>query len=140
MINQLLNTMYHLNIQIKEVENKTKLVYEPGVLDEQLKEQIKEHKKEIMQRLQENEVAKSMGFLIYHHGLFYEYRYGLGAFLYIERLSNGFVNAWRENYLSGQDKPFKIKVIAKDASFQKAFKDSNSFINWIKNKPKRKVG
>lgn len=140
MINQLLNTMYHLNIQIKEIENKTKLIYDPGLLDETLKNQIKQYKKGILQRLEENEAARNIGFHVYHHGLIYEYRYGLGAYIYIERHPSGLASAWRENYLPGQNKPFKSKIIAENVVFNKAFKDAQGFIDWLNKKCGRKVG
>ena len=99
MINQLLNTMYHLNIQIKEIDNKTKLIYEPGQLNEKLKIEIKQQKQWILKRIEENELAKKMGFLIYQQGLIYEYRFGWSSFIYIERLPNGLTNVWRESHL-----------------------------------------
>jgi hypothetical protein len=140
MINQLLNTMYHLNIQIKEIDNKTKLIYEPGQLEEKLKDLIREHKEGILQRLEENEAARNLGFQIYHHGLIYEYRYGLGAYIYIERLPNGRASAWRENYLPGQNKPFKTKIMGENVGFNKALKDAQGFISWLNEKRGRKVG
>jgi hypothetical protein len=130
--------MYNLNIQIKEVDYKTKLIYEPGILDETLKKQIKQHKKGILQRMEENEVARNAGFLIYNHGLIYEYRYGLGAYLYIERLPEGLTSVWRENYLPDQQKPHRIKIIADNVPFKKAFKEAQGFINWLNNKRGRK--
>ncbi|WP_445506600.1 hypothetical protein [Niallia sp. 03190] len=95
MINNLLNIMYNLNIEIKEKNNKIKLIYQ-NCIDEKLKTQIKEYKIEILQQLKDNAVAKEIGFLIYQHGLFYEYRYGRGAYLFIERLPNGRATTWRE--------------------------------------------
>ncbi|MFO1442663.1 hypothetical protein KDN24_05475 [Bacillus sp. Bva_UNVM-123] len=140
MIYQLLNTMYHLNIQIKEVERKTKLVYDPGLLNEKLKEQIRLHKKSLIQRLEENEGAKKIGFIVYSHGQLYEYRYGRGAFLYIERLPNGHATAWRENYLPDQSTAYKTIVIVTNVRFEKAFEQATSFINWLNKKRNRKVG
>ncbi|MEH7126008.1 hypothetical protein V7127_22615 [Bacillus sp. JJ1773] len=140
MINQLLNTMYHLNIEIKEIDNKTKLVYEPGLLNEELKEQIKQHKSLLVQRLGENEDARKLGLLIYNHGQLYEYRYGRGAFLYIERLPNGKATAWRDNFLLEQSTPYKTKTIIANVPFEKAFEQAAGFINWMKKVQKRKVG
>lgn len=139
MINQLLNVMYHLNIQIKEINGKTKLIYEFGLLDETLKTLIKQHKERIMQRLVENEAARKLGFLVYHHGHIYEYRYGFGAYIYIERHPGGLASAWRDNYLPGQNKPFKTKIIAENVEFKKAFKDTKGFIEWLNKKRSRKV-
>lgn len=81
MLNQILNSMFHLNIQLKEVNNKTKLIYEPGLLDQQLKEQIKEYKTQLIERIEENEAAMKLGFLVFNHGQVYEYRFGLAASL-----------------------------------------------------------
>ena len=57
MIDNLLNDMYNLKIEIKEVNYRTKLIYNPGLVSNELKSQIKQHKKEIMQRIKENEAA-----------------------------------------------------------------------------------
>lgn len=138
MITQLLNTMYHLNIEIKEIDNKTKLVYAPDILNAELKKLIKQHKPSLLQRLDENQAAKRIGFLIYHHGMLYEYRYGRGAFLYIERFSNGKATSWRANYLPDQTEPYKTKIIVQNVTFQRAFDEAAGFIEWINKK--RKAG
>lgn len=138
MINQLLNTMYHLNIEIKEIDNKTKLVYGSGLLNAELKELIKQHKPLLLQRLDENQAAKRIGFLIYHHGMLYEYRYGRGAFLYIERLPKDKATAWRANYLPDQTEPYKTKTIVQNVPYQRAFDEAVGFIEWINKK--RKAG
>ncbi len=140
MINQLLNKMYHLNIQIKDIEGKTKLIYEPGLLDQQLKEQIRLHKDALLIRMSENHSANKLGFLVFNHGALYEYRYGLGAFLYIERLPNGKVSAWRENYLPAQERSYKVVNIAHNVPFDKAFEKAEGFIIWLSKKQKMKVG
>jgi hypothetical protein len=141
MLYQLLNIMYHLNIEIKEINNKTKLIYENGILNEELKEQIKSYKDLLLQRLDENEKAQKLGFIVYHHGELYEYRYGLGAFLYIERLQNGKANAWRENFAPGQQHAYKTKIIVQNVSFAKVFEQAEGFINWMnKNRGKKRVG
>jgi hypothetical protein len=133
--------MYHLNIEIKEINNKTKLIYENGILNEELKEQIKTYKGLLLQRLDENEKAQKLGFIVYHHGEFYEYRYGLGAFLYVERLQNGRAIAWRENFLPNQQQAYKTKIIVQNVSFVKAFDQAEGFINWMnKNRGKKRVG
>jgi hypothetical protein len=124
--------MYHLNIEIKEIDQQIKLIYLSGQLDETLKEQIKQYKKGILKRLEENEAAKKEGFLVYNHGLMYEYRYGLGAFIFIERHSNGLVSVWRENYLPDQNKPFKTKIMVENVSIKKGFENAQGFINWLK--------
>lgn len=138
MINPLLNTMYHLNIQIKKVDHKTKLIYEPGQLDENLKIEIKQQKQRILQRFEENEFAKKTGFLIYNHGLLYEYQYGWGSFIYIERLPNGLTNVWRENYLPDQKRPNKSKSIRENVPFMKGLKEAQGFINWLNKKRGRR--
>jgi hypothetical protein len=141
MLYQLLNIMYHLKIEIKEINNKTRLVYENGILDEELKEQIKTYKCLLLQRLDENEKAQKLGFIVYHHGELYEYRYGLGAFLYVERLQNGRANAWRENFAPGQQQAYKTKIIVQNVLFEKAFDQAEGFINWMnKNRGKKRVG
>jgi hypothetical protein len=133
--------MYHLNIEIKEINNKTKLVYENGILNEELKKHIKTNKGLLLQRLDENERAKKLGFIVYHHGELYEYRYGLGAFLYIERLQNGKVTAWRENFLPNQQQAYKTKLIVQNVSFVKSFDQAEGFINWMnKNRGNKRGG
>lgn len=140
MIDQLLNTMYHLNIKIKEQDNKTKLVYASGLINEQLKAAIKQNKELLLQRLDENESARKIGFLVYHHGALYEYRYGRGSFLYIERLPNGKATAWRANYQPDKEEPYRTNIIVQNATFERAFEQAIGFIDWLNKKNKRKVG
>lgn len=139
MITQILNHMYHLNIEIKEINNQIKLIYDPMQLDESLKEQIKKHKNAILQRIKENDAARSVGFLVYSHGLIYEYRYGLGAYFFIERLPNGLTSAWRENHLPGKKSAFKTKIVVENVSFKKAFESGQGFVSWLKKNSKTKV-
>jgi hypothetical protein len=141
MLYQLLNTMYHLNIEIQEKDNKTKLIYENGILNEELKERIKTSKGLLLQRLDENEKAKKLGFIVYNHGELFEYRFGLGAFLYIERLQNGRATAWRENFAPNQQLAYKTRTIVQNVPFEKAFDQAERFINWLnKNRGKKRVG
>lgn len=140
MINQLLNIMYHLNIEIKEKDNKTKLIYKHGFIDEGIKTQIKQQKELILQRNRENEEARLKGFIVYNHGQFYEYRYGVGSYLFLERLPNGRAIAWRENYRQGEIKAYRTKTIVQNVMFQKAFDEATSFINWLNKKRRKKVG
>lgn len=137
MINNLLNILYHLDIKIEVQNKKTKLIYKNGSISEEIKNQIKQHKKELLQRIKENEEALSIGFLVYNQGQLYEYRYGAGAYLYIERHSDLLADAWRANYRIGEDKPYKTIVIAKNVKFEQAYMKSKGFIEWIASKQKR---
>lgn len=130
--------MYYLKIEIKEKNNKTKLLYPAGTVSEKLKTLIKLYKTEIMQRIQENEAAHELGFLVYQHGAFYEYQYGRGAFLYIERHPDGTATAWRDNFKPGEPFPCKTKVIAINEPFHKVYKEAASFIDWL-NKSKKQL-
>lgn len=138
MIDNLLNDMYHLKIQIKEENYRTKLIYEAGLVSDKLKAQIKKHKKEIMQRQKENAAALDLGFLVYQHGQFYEYQYGRGAFLYIERHPDGTATAWRDNFKPDELIPYKTKIIARNEPFEKAYKEAASFIDWLNKKRVRR--
>lgn len=140
MLFQLLNVMYNLNIELIEKDNKTKLIYSAGSIDEDLKRMIKLNKKKLIQRLKENEQARKIGFLIYNHGQFYEYRYGTWAYLFIERLPDGKATAWRENYKEGDNKAYKTKIIVQNVPFQRAFDEAIGFINWLNRKRGKRVG
>ncbi|WP_445486465.1 hypothetical protein [Niallia sp. 03133] len=139
MINNLLNIMYHLNIEIKIINNKTKLIYQ-NTIDEKLKAEIKKYKFEILHQLRENETAKELGFLVYQHGLFYEYRYGRGAYLFIERYPNGRATAWRENHRPDQNGAYKTKIIVQNVLFERAFKEAAGFIEWLHKRQGKRVG
>lgn len=135
MLNQLLKDMYNKNIQI-EIKNKhaLNLIYEHGVLTQGFKEKIKKNKEQLIQRLKENAAAKEKGFLVYEFGMFYEYRYGLGAFLFIERNDEGTASSWRANYAADECKPYKIKYLRKDVRFEEAFNEAANFVDWLKKK------
>jgi hypothetical protein len=117
---------------LKTHHKKIKLIYSPGQLDDLIKEQIKQNKKGILDRIEENEAARRAGFLVYQHGMFYEYRYGFGAYLFIERLPNGLASVWRENYLPEKPTPIKTKVMAENVPFKKVFENAQGFISWLK--------
>ncbi|MBE3553585.1 MAG: hypothetical protein IMW85_00935 [Thermicanus sp.] len=131
MITKLLNEMYRENIQIIEKEGKTKLIYELGALNIEMKKRILDNKTELLKRIRENATARKAGLLVYNHGEFYEYQYGKRAFLYIERQSDGTVNVWRENYLPDHNDPYKVKVVAKGVSFERGLKEAEGFIRWL---------
>ncbi|SEO80724.1 hypothetical protein SAMN04488134_11366 [Amphibacillus marinus] len=135
MINNLLDQLVHNNIQLIISDNqKLKLLYQKNNVTDELKNQITKNKLKIMQRLLENKQARSVGFNIYGSGDLYEYRYGFGSYLYIERSANDLVTAWRANYPKGGDKPYKLKIIRKNSSFEKAFKEAKGFIDWLNKK------
>jgi hypothetical protein len=133
MLNQLLKDMYNKNIQIElKSNNKLNLIYEQGTLTFELKEKIKQYKQQLIQRLKENAAAKEKGFLLYDFGSFYEYRYGLGAFLFIERHPDGSASSWRANYAVDENKPYKIINLKTNVPFHEAFVEAASFIDWLK--------
>ncbi|MED0686584.1 hypothetical protein [Anoxybacillus ayderensis] len=129
----------NLNIQIKIKNNKLSLVYEEGTLPMDLKKQIKQHKQQLKKRLEENEMAREKGFIIYRYGELYEYRYGLGAYLFIER-EGELAIAWRANYMPDEKQPYKIKLLAERVPFEKAFQEAASFISWLKRQKGGKKG
>ncbi|WP_117161262.1 hypothetical protein [Paraliobacillus sp. X-1268] len=136
MINNLLDSLYNKDIQLLTINNqKIKLVYQKEKITTDLKNEIKENKQKIIERLQENDKAKQKGFNVYGHGELYEYRYGFESYLFIERLQNGLVAAWRANYPRGNSsKPYKKKTICPNSSFERAFKDATGFIDWLNKK------
>lgn len=138
MINNLLNIMYDLNIEIIEKNNKIKLIYQ-NYIDEKLKAQIKEYKIEILQQLKENAAAKEIGFLVYQHGLFYEYRYGRGAFLH-RTPSKWSSNSLEGNHREDQKGAYKTKIIVQNVPFERAFKEAMGFIGWLRKWQGKRVG
>jgi hypothetical protein len=120
----------NLNIQLKIKNKKLSLIYEEGTLPLELKQQIKQHKQQIIKRLEENEMAHLKGFLVHQYGEFYEFRYGLGAYLFIER-EGELAYAWRANYMPEEQKPYKIKTLAERVPFEKAFEEAAGFIDWL---------
>ncbi|MBW7651335.1 hypothetical protein [Anoxybacillus sp. ST4] len=120
----------NLNIQIKIKNKKLSLIYEEGTLPLDLRQQIKQYKQQIKKRLEENEMARAKGFLIYRYGELYEYRYGLGAYLFIERMGELAI-AWRGNYMPGEEQPYKVKTLVERVPFEKAFKEAGNFIDWL---------
>lgn len=125
----------NLNIQIKIKNKKLSLIYEEGTLPLDLKQKIKQHKQQLIKRLEENEIARAKGFLIYRYGELYEYRYGLGAYLFIER-EGDLAIAWRANYMPEEKQPYKTKILAERVPFEKAFQEAAGFIDWLQRQRK----
>ncbi|WP_208592319.1 hypothetical protein [Gracilibacillus suaedae] len=139
MLNTLLDELYVNNIQIILHDNKKlKLIYNKNNNIEKLKQKIKHNKLKIITRLQENKKAYDIGFNIYGHGDLYEFRYGYGSYLYIERHENELVSVYRLNYFKGGVKPYKAKIIRENCSFERGFNDAAGFIQWLKKR--RKIG
>lgn len=132
MITQLLHDLDNNNIQLQINKEKIKLIYEKNALSDVLKELIKRNKPKLITRLQENEAARKKGFMIYGNGALYEYRYGFGSYLYIERQSEELATVWRANYRKDIGKPYKVIILVQNTSFEKAYKDAVGFIDWLK--------
>ncbi|UOQ47213.1 hypothetical protein MUN88_14170 [Gracilibacillus caseinilyticus] len=137
MLNNLLDELYVHNIEIILHDNKKlKLLYDKNHNIETLKQKIKQNKYKIIARLQENQDAYSKGFNIYGHGDLYEYRYGYGSYLYIERYENELVSVYRLNYFKGGVKPYKVKIVRENCSFERGLKDATGFIQWLNKRQK----
>lgn len=135
MINQLLKDIYNQNIKLEiKNNNKLNLIYEQGVLSPGLKDEIKRLKKQLVKRLQENDTAREKGFLVYDNGSLYEYRYGIGAFLFIERDQQDLATVWRANYARDENKPYKIKYVKRNVPFEEALQEAANFVDWLKRK------
>ncbi|OIJ07639.1 hypothetical protein BKP35_18305 [Anaerobacillus arseniciselenatis] len=129
MISNFLHYLYHLDIYISVSNEKLRLKYKN--INKETKLKIKQLKPLLIKRLKENDEAIEKGFIIYRYGDLYEFRYGLNSFLFIERLDDQKASAWRANYRQGDDKPYKVKLIARNVPFNEAFEQASSFINWL---------
>jgi flagellar biosynthesis/type III secretory pathway chaperone len=132
MLHDILNRMYDLNIQVIKNDENRVLVH--GEVPEDLLQDIKKHQKKIIQRLEENEQARSLGITVYHHGENYEYRYGKHAYLFIERYSGNFASAWKEKIADAPHKQNKVERMCQNAPFSKAFKQAVGFVRWMNKK------
>lgn len=131
MLNQLFNHLNYSNVHLFVIDGNIRLIYKEHTLNKKTKQIIKELKPKIIKRFKENQLAREKGFLVYGYGEFYEYRFGINSFLFIERLDDS-CTAWRANYRHGDKKPYKVKVMAKNVTFEKALKEASGFIDWLK--------
>ncbi len=136
MISDFLHYLYHLDIYISVSNNRLRLKYK--TIDITTKEKIKQLKPLLIKRIKENDVATEKGFTVFSYGDLYEYRYGLNSFLFIERLDDHKATAWRANYRQDDDKPYKVKLIARNVPFEEAFQQANRFIDWLNKKNGRR--
>lgn len=130
MLNQLFDQLNYSNVHLFVNDGKIRLIYKENTLNKKTKQRIKELKPKIIKRLRENQIASEKGFLVYDNGEFYEFRFGVNSYLFIERL-DGLCTAWRANYRQGEKKPYKVKAMAKNVPFEKAFKEACGFIDWL---------
>ncbi|MDG5787796.1 hypothetical protein QA612_09815 [Evansella sp. AB-P1] len=140
-VNQLLDTLYYFDIQLFLDNGNITIKYKKDKLNnieiKKIKQQIKENKKDLIQRLEENKKAKEKKFLIYGDGDLYEYRYGFNSFLFIERLDNGLTYAYRSSYKVGDNQSYKTIILGKNVPFDKAFEKAAGFIDWLNKRNRR---
>lgn len=136
MISDFMHYLYHMDIYISVSNERLRLKYK--TIDIKTKENIKQLKPLLIKRLKENEDAINKGFIVYNYGDLYEFRYGLNSFLFIERLDEQKATSWRANYRKDDNKPYKVITIARNTSFEEAFQQASSFIDWLNKKSGRR--
>ena len=134
---ELLQELFHRDIQLIVNDNNIKMIYQKENINTQIKNKIKEQKKELIKRLKENEIAIENDWIVHGQGELYEYRYGFASYIFIERQPNDKVTAWRANYRKDELKPYKVKIIGKNIEFDKAMEEASGFIKWLQKRNRR---
>lgn len=133
MLYTILNSMYDLNIKLLEEKGKILIKGNDSIPDD-LFFLIRQQKRELLNRLRENEIAKGDGFTVHHHGELYSYQYGRKAILFIERKSNGKATSWKETLIDTPGKENRVKFIHEDVPFPKAYQGAANFTAWLNKK------
>ena len=133
MIQSLIETMYQRNVSL-ERENGRLILVSEDLVDSDLKEEIRSKKSGLLKRLDEEQLAKEAGLTEALHGQVYFYRYGMNAYIYLERHENGKASVWRESYKPGAVRSHKVKMMATRVSFERAVKEAWGFIEWLQSK------
>lgn len=134
---ELLQELFHRDIQLVVNDQNIKMIYQKENINTQIKNNIKDQKKELIKRLKENEIALEHNWIVHGQGELYEYRYGFASYIFIERLPNDKVIAWRANYRKDELKPYKVKIIGKNIEFETAMEEASGFIKWLQKQSRR---
>lgn len=126
---ELLQELFHRDIQLVVNDQNIKMIYQKENINTQIKNNIKDQKKELIKRLKENEIALEHNWIVHGQGELYEYRYGFASYIFIERLPNDKVIAWRANYRKDEMKPYKVKIIGKNIEFETAMEGQVGLLN-----------
>lgn len=134
-LTQLFSKLYHYDVQLLLDNGYLKLKYKQNLKESKeiikLKQQIKNRKKDLIKRLDENNKALNKNFLIYNDGDLYEYRYGFNSFLFIERLDDNLTDCYRLNFRKDDPAPYRVVILTKNVPFDISYKKALGFIEWL---------
>jgi hypothetical protein len=140
MVSNLLHEVDHYGIELWTEDDKLKYRAGQEGFPEHLKEVLKQHKTEIIQRLKQNESAKTSGWCVIHYGDSYQRRLSYSSEIYIFREEDESCTVWRGYWRQGEPKASSEKTIIKDISFREALQRANNYIQWLSDRKGNKAG
>jgi hypothetical protein len=129
MISSLLWEVEALGCTVMSEEDKLKLD-NASVLTSVHKERLREHKTKILKFFEQQEQARTLGWLVYPFGEAFERRLGRNSYVYLFQEKNGRYTVWRGTWRDKQSAD-KEKVVIENVDFEKAFEKANSYVNWF---------
>lgn len=95
-----------------------------------LKTHIVDHKQELIESLQRDELAQSIGFMVGLSGMLYNQSVSRHSEAFIELL-DGKWYVWRETHQRGRKKAINTKTIAKVTTFEQAIAKADRYMKYI---------
>lgn len=135
MITSLLKRAYSTDVELWTENGKLKYKAPEGALTEELKKGIVDNKGNLIMLLEQNDAAKIAQWIVFEFGEMYCKSLGFRTELCIFRNEDETFTVWRGGWRPGESKPSWQKDMVRNTSFQEAFNEANSYMNWSKKKP-----
>lgn len=129
MIQALLKEVEGLGCAVSQEMDKLKL-HDPRLLTDNIKQRLKKYKTEILKLFEQQEKARSKGWLVYPNGAAYEKQVSRNSFVYLFLENDGTYTAWRGTWRE-KDCPDREKVIIRKVDFETAFQRANKYVEWF---------
>jgi hypothetical protein len=135
MIQELLRDIEGLGCAVTVEQGNLKL-HDPRPVTEVQKGQLRTYKREVLGLFEQQDLARSSGWLVYSYGGIYEKRIGRNSAVYIIKEEDSTYTVWRGTWKEKETVNTE-KVVIAAVDFKEAFEKANNYVNWFFKKTKR---
>ncbi|EMI11237.1 hypothetical protein [Anoxybacillus gonensis] len=132
MIQLLLKEVEGIGCAVEVEGDKLKLL-DPRPLTTDMKNQLREHKTEILELFKREELAKKRGWIAFPYGGGYEKQISRNTSVFIFLEDDGTYTVWRATWFEGAA-PAKESTIVERVDFETAFERANNYVQWFQKK------
>lgn len=129
MISGIIHKCFSTNNELTKVGSQIK-INNIDQLDDVIKDQIIEHKQDILLALERDEQAIKAGLMVGISGTLYTWTVSLASTLYMEQINNTWY-AWRETHQKGRLEEVSIKTISNGKPFSIALTEAKKYMDYV---------